>query len=368
MNQRGKESAQEIALHNAKLLIVDDDPMDMEIAREMLEQEGYHAIQSLSDPSETLCLSRTFAPDLIVLDLMMPKMDGFAVMAQLKEGWQGHADVPILIITADISIQTGRRALAAGAKDFLTKSFDTVELLLRIGNLLETRFLHQALQRQNHSLEDSVQVRTIELESARQRITDYARQLESAQFETLERLARAGEFRDDETGLHTQRVGVTTALLAQNLGFSLVRLPWLQQAARLHDLGKIGISDRILLKPGKLTHEEFEIMKTHAVIGADLLQGGESELFQMAQRIAASHHERWDGSGYPYGMRGEEIPLEARIVSLVDVFDALTHDRPYKTAWTVEDALAVIQQQSGRQFDPRVVQEFLRLHESHTRL
>jgi putative two-component system response regulator len=361
MAKAGERQARNTAFHNAKLLIVDDEPMNVLLLRDMLEQAGYHAIQSTSNPVETLAMYQAFGPDLVLLDLMMPIIDGSAVMEQLKTEGEVSADVPVLMLTADISPHTKRLALANGAKDFLTKPFDAVELLLRISNLLETRFLHRDLQTQNHSLEDRVRERTAELEAARQRIADYARQLEEAQSETLERLARAGEFRDDDTGQHTQRVGDTTAILARRLGFPAERLPWLQQAARLHDVGKIGISDLILLKPGKLTTDEFEIIKTHTTIGAELLKGGSSELFQMAQRIAASHHERWDGGGYPQGLRGEEIPLEARLLSVADVFDALTHDRPYKTAWPVADAVAEIERQSGRQFDPQVVEEFRHL-------
>jgi putative two-component system response regulator len=353
------------ATQNAKLLIVDDDAMNVLLLEDVLGQAGYRHIQSTTDPCKTLDLCRAFSPDLILLDMMMPVMDGLAVMEQMKWECQGRIDVPILMLTADISPQAKRRALASGAKDFLIKPFDAIELLQRIGNLLETRFLYLDLQRQNQTLDDRVQARTAELESAQKRIVDYARQLEETQNETLERLARAGEFRDDDTGQHTRRVGETTVLLAQRLGFPSERIRWLQQAARLHDVGKIGISDLILLKPGKLSDAEYGIMKAHAAIGAELLQGGQSELIRIAHRIAASHHERWDGSGYPQGLREEEIPLEARIVSLADVFDALTHDRPYKAAWTVHAAVVEIERQSGHQFDPRVVEEFLHLpHES----
>ncbi len=347
------------ALPDTKLLIVDDEPINVLLMEDMLRQAGFFNILSTSNPCETLSLSRTFAPDLILLDLMMPRMNGIDVLDQLRDCWQEGASVPVLMLTADISAQSKRNALSKGAKDFLTKPFDALELLLRIDNLLETRFLYLDLQRQNHSLEGRVRERTVELEAARERISQYAQQLQEAQVETLERLAQAGEFRDDDTGQHTRRVGMTTALLAQRVGFPAEGLPWIQQAARLHDIGKIGISDLILLKPGKLTDDEFSVMKTHTTIGANMIEGGRSELFQIAHRIAAAHHERWDGGGYPYGLCGEEIPLEARLVAVADVFDALTHDRPYKKAWAVADAIAEIERQSGRQFDPAVVREFL---------
>ena len=356
-NQQHRERA--IEIQQATLLIVDDEQMNVLLLEDMLRQAGYNSIQSTSDPRKAFSLARTTSPDLILLDLMMPGMDGLAVMEQLKAEWPGAASVPILMLTADITPQSKRNALAKGAKDFLTKPFDAIELLLRINSLLETRFLYRDVERQNHSLEERVQERTLELEAARQRVAEYARQLEEAQAETLDRLAQAGEFRDDDTGQHTQRVGVMTALLAQRLGFPAEHLHWIQQAARLHDIGKIGISDLILLKPGKLTEDEFDLMKTHTTIGARLIDGGKSELFQIAHRIAGSHHERWDGNGYPSGLQGEAIPLEARLVAVADVFDALTHERPYKKAWDVPAAVSEIQSQSGRQFDPKVVVEFL---------
>ena len=177
----------------------------------------------------------------------------------------------------------------------------------------------------------------------------------------LERLARAGEFRDDETGHHTYRVGHVAGLLSQGLGLDADQVRWIKQASRLHDVGKIGIRDSILLKPGKLTPAEFEEMKTHAVIGGQLFADGRSELIRMASRIAISHHEKWDGTGYPYNMAGEEIPIEARIVAVADVFDALTHSRPYKQAWTIEEAVIEISAQRGRHFDPSIVDIFLQL-------
>ncbi len=349
------------AMRNARLLIVDDEPANVALLEDMLSDAGYEQVKSTTDSSQALRLCREFVPDLILLDLMMPGLDGMAVMEQVKGTQQEWANVPILMLTADITPQSKRSALAKGASDFLNKPFDAVELLLRIGNLLETRSLHQNLRRQNEQLEDRVRARTAELELAQELIVQYAQEVEEAHCETLERLAVAGEFRDDDTGQHTQRVARVTAMLAEGVGQAANQIPWIQQAARLHDAGKIGISDSILLKPGKLTEEEFAIMKTHTTIGAKLFDGAKSELIQIAQRIAASHHERWDGNGYPQGLCGEDIPIEARLVSVADVFDALTHERPYKKAWPVGEAVAEIAAQSGRQFDPAVVDVFLRL-------
>ena len=241
-----------------------------------------------------------------------------------------------------------RRALAAGAQDFISKPFDLAEVQLRIDNLLHARFLHLALREQNDALESQVRARTAELERAQRDIA--------------ERLARAADYRDDDTGRYIYRVGRMAALLAQELGWSPADVELIGQAAPLHDVGKIGIPDRILLKPGKLTPEEFERMKQHTTIGARLLAGSPIAVLQMARDIALRHHERWDGTGYA-GLAGTAIPLAARITTVVDVFDALTHRRPYKEPWPVEAAVEEIVRQSGRHFDPEIVSAFLRVLE-----
>ncbi|HMA36033.1 MAG TPA: HD domain-containing phosphohydrolase [Chloroflexia bacterium] len=335
-------------IQTAKILIVDDTEANVRYLERVLQRAGAQQVQSTTDAREVLGLVTATPPDLIVLDLMMPYLDGFAVMQQLQPLIPPGTYLPILVITADISSEAKQQALLAGAKDFLTKPFDPVEALLRIGNLIETRHLHQQLQNQNQLLEEKVRVRTQELEAT--------------QIEILERLALAAEYRDDETGQHTQRVGRYAVFLAQALGLPALEVDMLRRAAPLHDIGKIGIPDHILLKPGKLTPSEFEEMKTHTLIGARILAGG-SELIRMAQLIAVAHHEHWDGGGYPHRRAGEQIPLVGRIVAVADVFDALRHDRPYKPAWPLDDARAEIVSQRGRQFDPRVVDAFLLVEE-----
>jgi putative two-component system response regulator len=236
----------------------------------------------------------------------------------------------------------------------LNRPFDSIEIQLRIQNLLEARFLNLKLQTQNQSLEDAVYERTHELEQAHL-------DLKEAEIEVIARLARAGELHDDDTGQHTQRVSLIASLIAQGLGMEPADVELLRRVAPLHDVGKIGVPDSILLKREKLTVAEFETIKDHCLIGAQMLSGGHAKLVQMAECIALTHHENWDGSGYPQGLSGQDIPLEARILAVADVFDALTHDRPYKTAWTVEAAIEEIRALSGRKFDPEVVEVFLSL-------
>jgi putative two-component system response regulator len=335
-------------LFQAHILIVDDQRPNVRLLERLLQQAGYAAAQGTSDPRQVAELFNELQPDLMLLDLHMPHMDGFAVMEALSPRIPAGSYFPILVVTADITPEAKRRALSAGARDFLSKPFDTTEVLLRIKNLLETRFLHLQLQNQNQALEAKVRERT--------------RELEQAQIEILQRLAQAAEFRDDDTGQHTQRVGQLAALLARDLGLPKQQIELIRLAAPLHDLGKIGIPDHILLKPGRFSGAEYEHMKAHATIGARILSGGRYPLLRMAEEIAYAHHERWDGSGYPQGLAGEAIPLTGRIVAVADTFDALTHERPYKYAWPIAEALDEIARQGGNKFDPRVVAALMRLY------
>jgi putative two-component system response regulator len=331
----------------ARFLIVDDEPANVSVLTQMLRLWDAKHIVGTTDPCATADLFHSFRPDIILLDVMMPVMSGFDVMEQLQPFLAPDEFLPILILTADTNEQTKLRALQCGAADFLTKPFDAVELSLRVHNLLSRRFLNCRLQHQNQALDQKVQERT--------------EQLEQAQLDTVECLALAAEYRDDDTGHHTQRVGRTTSLIARTLGLNDERINLIRRASPLHDVGKIGIADSILLKPGKLTPIEFDTMKTHALIGSEIMARHHTPLLQLASRIALTHHERWNGKGYPHGLRGEDIPLEGRIVAVADVFDALTNERPYKRAWPIEEALAEIRAQSGSQFDPDVVGAFLSL-------
>ena len=333
-------------LTTSRILIVDDQPSNVMLLEGILLEDDFTSFCSISDARQALPAFIEYLPDLVLLDLQMPYLDGFSVMKQLRACMAPDDFLPVLVLTADITPNAKRRALSEGALDFLTKPFDATEVLLRIKNLLQTRSLHLQLKQQNELLDQKVRERTTELEAT--------------QLEILERLALAAEYRDDNTGEHTKRVGETAARIAEALGWSARDVELIRRAAPLHDVGKIAISDLILLKPGKLTPEEFESMKAHARLGAQILSGGRFPLLQLAEQIALTHHERWDGTGY-LGTQGENIPLAGRIVAVADVFDALTSARPYKPAWPISEAVAEIKRQSGRQFDPTVVEAFLRV-------
>ena len=335
-------------LKGSRILAVDDAEANLLILETILEDIGYTNVVTLNDPFRAAGLCQAYDPDLLLLDLHMPGKSGLDVIAEVRDR-KSSRYLPILMLTADISSEAKVRALSTGANDFLTKPFDRTEVELRIRNLLEMRHLYVALQSQNELLEVKVAERTSELHAVK--------------LEILDRLAMAAEFRDDQTGEHTHRVGRTSALIAAALGLSDAEIEAIRRAAPLHDVGKIGIPDSILLKPGELTPAEREIMKRHTGIGAKLLSGSDSETLQLAEKIAHSHHERWDGRGYGTRLAGDDIPLSARVLAVADVFDALTHDRPYKKAWDLEASVAEVKAQRGAQFDPRVVDAFLSVHE-----
>jgi putative two-component system response regulator len=330
---------------DARLLVVDDQEAAVDAVKRTLRTAGYANVRSTYDPRHVLAIYDEFRPDLLLLDLDMPHMDGLAVMRQLGSRVAKDAYFPVLILTGDDTPESKQAALSLGAKDFLVKPCDRVELRLRVENLLETRFLYLTLQAHNDSLEAAVRART--------------RELEEAQIEIASRLAIAAEFRDDETGQHSGRVGRLAALIAWNLKLPLDQVVMIGQAAPLHDVGKIGIPDAILMKKDRLTADELQSMHAHTTIGARILGRSRCALLRLAEVIALYHHERWDGTGYAK-LKGEDIPLAARITAVADTFDAMTHDRRYRPALAVSVARSEIARHSGTQFDPRVVEAFLR--------
>lgn len=330
-----------------QVLIIDDDVMMGSVLTRVLQSAGLSRIEAVQDAQRGVELFQRLAPDLVFLDLHMPGVDGFGVLEQLRQLYPEGIPAPIVMLTGDTSVPRRCRALELGARDFLLKPFDATEVVLRTRALLDTRRLEQALASQNRQLEARVAERT--------------RELEASQLEMLKRLAVAAELRDDDTGLHTQRVGGLSGELALALGLSPAHAGMIALAAPLHDIGKIGIPDAILLKPGKLTTEEFALMRTHAATGARILSGGRSPLMCLAESIALRHHERWNGEGYPGGLTGSDIPIEARVVALADFFDALTHERPYRPAIPVNETIDMIRRLNGSHFDPEIVAAFLSL-------
>ncbi|OOZ39447.1 two-component system response regulator [Solemya pervernicosa gill symbiont] len=335
-------------LKSARILIVDDEPVNVKLLEKILASAGYTCVMSTNDPREVEQLYTDTSPDLILLDINMPYMDGFDVMTRLNE-IEVDSYLPILVLTAQTDQKTRIRALESGAKDFATKPFDRAEILNRIRNMLEVRTLHNQVRNQNRILE--------------QKVTDRTRELFETRMEIIRRLGRAAEYRDNETGLHIIRMSKYSQQLALAYGMDDKAAEMVLNASPMHDVGKIGIPDRILLKPGKLDADEWHTMQSHAAIGAELLAGHDSELMHMASMIAETHHEKFDGSGYPKGLAGEEIPLVGRIVVVCDVFDALTSARPYKKAWSVQEAFDEIERTKGKHFDPQLVDLFFSIQD-----
>ncbi len=329
------------------ILVVDDQLANVRLLERVLSNGGYSHVQGTTNPRDVARLCGEFMPALLLLDLHMPELDGFEVMADLRELLADPGGPTVVMLTADVTTEARRRALTLGARDFLVKPFDAVEVLARVHNLLENHYIRRRLEHQNAFLAEQVRVRTRELEDARR--------------EVLERLALAAEFRDYATGAHTQRVGRTAGLLAEELGLPEEMVELISDAAPLHDIGKLAVPDSILLKPGGLDDAERDVMRAHVRAGAEILRGSRSPLLRIAREIVTYHHERWDGTGYAAELRGEAIPLSARITALADTFDAMTHDRPYHHGATVKDTLAAIAPQAGRQFDPALVPAFMRL-------
>lgn len=331
-------------LNRERILIVDDEPANLKLLDKMLRGDGYQGLTLVDDPREVLAQYRATRPDLILLDINMPHLDGYQVMEQLN-ALEDPLLPPIVILTAQSGKGFLLRALALGARDYLTKPFDRNELLMRVRNLLDAQLAHRMMHDQAKVLAQLVQEQTEELHHTR--------------LQVVQRLGQAAEYRDEETGNHILRMSHSCALLARAIGWDERQCDLILNASPMHDIGKIGIPDAILLKPGKFEPDEWAIMKTHAEIGARLLDGDDSDLMRMAREIALTHHEKWDGSGYPNGLAGEAIPQSGRIAALADVFDALTSVRPYKKAWTVEAAVDLIKENSGKHFDPELVVVFL---------
>ncbi|HYB96918.1 MAG TPA: HD domain-containing phosphohydrolase [Vicinamibacterales bacterium] len=324
----------------AHIIVIDDEVANVRMLKRMLEAAGFHTVTGLTDARQLHALVVQAPPDLVITDLHMPDLDGFAVLDVLTP-LINQERLPVLVVTGDSSRDARQQALTRGAKDYVTKPFDIIEVLLRVRNLLETRMLFQDLRKQNRTLLESASGRTRELESTR--------------IEMIERLALAAECRDEQTSDHNQRVGLLSARLAESIGWTAEDADLLRRAAALHDIGKIGIPDALLRKPGGLTEGELRVMRTHTSIGARIVGGSHVPLLQLAEAVAMSHHERWDGTGYPRGLAGSDIPIAGRIVAVADAFDAMTNNRPYRPARPLVAALATLRELRDCHYEARLV-------------
>jgi len=335
------------AERGAKLLLVDDDAANLKLLVAILTRAGFHNLSTATNGATAFEAFVTIEPDVTLLDLHLPDVTGTELIERLRATIPADDFRPILVLTGDGSHEARDEALIAGAKEFITKPYESTEVLLRLRNLLETRMLHLELREQRELLRARFEQRSAELEDAR--------------LEILERLARVAEHRDDGAYGHIRRVGELSGLIALELGWSYDDAEQIRRAAPLHDVGKIGIRDDILLKPGPLGPQEFQQQERHTIIGGRILSGGLFPVLRLAEEIALTHHERWDGKGYPHQLAGDDIPLSGRIVAVADSFDALTQPRPYKAAWPIDEAITEIQVNSGRRYDPAVVDALLRV-------
>jgi two-component system, response regulator RpfG len=328
-----------------RLYIVDDQSTGRRILTELMQGvwPGVEIV-AFSEPEAALAQIRETMPDLIITDFRMPQMSG-AQFIRAVRALPGSAEVPIVVVTVLEDRNVRYEALDAGATDFLSRPLDPVECRVRCRNLLRLRRQSRLVQHRARWLERQVQAATRE-------ILDRER-------ETLLRLAKAGEYRDEGTGNHVLRMARYARQIAAQLGLDAALCETIELAAPMHDIGKVGVPDEILLKPGPLSVDERAIMERHTLMGHEILRDSASRYMQMGAIIALGHHERWDGTGYPNGLAGEKVPLEARIVAVADVYDALRSVRPYKPAWSREAARAYLSEQAGRQFDPACVAAFM---------
>ncbi len=339
-----------------RILVVDDDRLNRRVLTGMLGGLGHEVVQATSGQEALSLLDESI--DLVLTDVMMPGLDGFATTRAIRQT-PGYAELPIIIVTTLDSRQDRLKAVEAGANDFIAKPMDLMEVRVRTASLLRMKESRDALHRYQADLEEMVRVRTRALEVAMENLREQQQSTTAAYLEAIHCLSSAAEYKDEETAAHIVRIGRMSETMALLLGLPAEEAQLLRNAAPMHDVGKIGVPDAILLKPGKLTDEEWVVMRQHAEIGARILAQANSELMQAGAIIARSHHEKWNGSGYPAGLAGTDIPLYGRICAVVDVFDALTSRRPYKEPFSIEKAQEIMREGRGSHFDPDLLDLFL---------
>lgn len=322
---------------------------------QVLGRQGYNT-DSVSNGKSALEKASAASPDLILLDLKMPGMDGFEVARMIKKNAE-TSDIPIIAITGHDNVDNHVKAFDLGVDGYISKTAARASIIAMVRSHLKVKQLNDQMKAYQQNLETQVAHRTNQLNQALE-------QLKNASLDTIFKLTSASEYRDNETGAHIKRMSHYSAVVARKMGLKDKTVEALLYAAPMHDIGKIGIPDKILLKPGKLDDEEWEIMKKHTIIGADILKGSNINYVRMGETIALTHHEKWNGSGYPYGLKGRKIPLVGRITAIADVFDALTSDRPYKKAFSIEKSNQIISQERGEHFDPDVVDAFFEVQDA----
>lgn len=355
------------AIRDAKIMIIDDEELVIRVVKRFLAADGYSNFVTLSNPRDAFSIIQQEQPDVVLLDIMMPHVTGLDLLKMRQYSPEFH-HIPFIILSATSESQVKRDALRLGATDFLAKPVDSSDLTVRVRNSLVVKRHHDTLANYAIELERQVKLRTQQIERSREQI--------------IHCLARAAEYRDNETGAHVIRVGKYSGVIAQELGFSDEYCHQIELAAQLHDVGKIGIPDSVLLNPGRLNNEEFDVMKAHCTLGVEIMEplaetegevvrrhaevggfimdGVDSPMLELAALIARTHHEKWDGTGYPVGMKGEMIPIEGRITCVADVYDALCSERPYKEAFAVDKCLEIMLSERGTRFDPIVLDAFFR--------
>jgi len=338
----------------SRILVVDDEDKNLRLMEALLLPMDYEVILA-SNGEEAVEKALKQSPDVILLDIMMPVLDGFEVAKRLK-GEEATVTIPIVMVTALREVDDRVRALKAGADDFLTKPVDKIELRARVQSLLKVKAYNDHMRSYQKELEAEVAERTEQLRLSFEKI-------KAASLDTIYRLSRAAEYKDEDTGAHIKRMSNYSAAVARKMGQNDRTVESILLAAPMHDIGKIGTPDRILLKPGTLDADEWKIMKQHTVIGGNILGGSDAGFIKLAEMIALTHHEKWDGSGYPKGLKGTKIPLAGRIVAIADVFDALTSKRPYKQPFSLEKSFGIITDGRGNHFDPDVVDAFFSIED-----